>query len=326
MKRRQFITFLGGAALWPLAAPAQQPAMRTVGWLHSASAEPYVRMMAAFLDALGEHGFVEGRNVRIEARWAEGHYDRLPELAADLVRMRADVLAVPGSDVAAIAAKGATTTIPIVFMIGGDPVKDGLVASLNRPGGNATGFSIFTSLLAVKRLEMLRELVPNAALIGMLANPDNSTAETDIGDVQEAVRALGQQVSVVRARTEGEIDAAFDAFAGQRVAAVLVNTDPFYVGQREQLAALAIRHALPAMFSLREHAEAGGLMSYGTDLVEAYRQLGHYTGQILAGAKPADMPVQQPTKFELLINLKTAKSLGLDIPPPLLVRADDVIE
>jgi putative tryptophan/tyrosine transport system substrate-binding protein len=326
MRRREFITLAGGAAAWPLAARAQQPAMPVIGVLNSGSAAPFAPMMAAFDRGLSEQGYVVGSNVRTELRWANGQYEKLPELAADLARLRVDVLASPGGDVATVASMAATTTIPIVFMVGRDPVQAGFVASLNRPGGNATGLNILTSVLAAKRLELLRDLIPNLSLVGVLVNPDNPNAATDPQDLRDAAATLGLQLFFVQARTPEEIASAFSSFAAQKLKAVLVNTDPYYLGRRDQLAELAAHYSLPAIYSLREHVTAGGLISYGANLIEAYRLLAGFAGRILRGAKPAEMPVEQPTKYELTINLNSAKALGLDVPPTLLARADDVIE
>jgi putative ABC transport system substrate-binding protein len=325
-RRRDFVLGLAGAAAWPRLACAQPSRGPVVGILNSGTAAPFARMMAAFEQGLGEQGYVVGRNVRTELRWANGEYDKLPELAADLARLRVDVLASPGGDVATVAAMAATKTIPIVFMVGRDPVKAGFVTSLNRPGGNATGLNILTSVLAAKRLELLRDLIPNLALVGVLFNPDNPNAATDPQDLRAAADTLGLKLLFLQASTPEEITAAFASFAAQKLKAVLVNTDPYYLGRRDQLAALAAQHALPAIYSLREHAAAGGLISYGAHLIEAYRLLGGFAGRILRGGKPAEMPVEQPTKYDLTINLKAAQALGLDIPPLVHARADEVIE
>jgi ABC-type uncharacterized transport system substrate-binding protein len=327
MRRRQFLGALGAATvMWPLPALARQSGTPVVGVLNSGAAAPFAPMMAAFERGLRDQGYVVGRNVRTELRWANGQYEKLPELADDLARLSVDILASPGGDVAAVASMAATRTIPIVFMVGRDPVKAGFVASLNRPGGNATGVNILTSVLAAKRLELLRHLVPNVGRIGVLVNPNNPNAATDPQDLQSAAATLGVPLSFLQASTPDEIGTAFATFAGQRLKAVLVNTDPYYLSRRDQLAELAARHSLPAIYSLREHVTAGGLISYGANLIEAYRLLGGFAGRILRGAQPAEMPVEQPTKYELMINLKTARALGLEVPPTLLALADEVVE
>ena len=327
MRRRQFLTALGATTImWPARALAQPSRMRVVGVLNSGTAAPYARMMAAFDQGLSDHGYIVGRNIRIETRWADGQYERLPELAAQLAGLQVDVLASPGGDVATVAAMAATKTIPIAFMVGRNPVKAGFVAHLNRPGGNATGLNILTSELAAKRLQLLRDLVPDVALIGVLVNPNNPNAATDPQDLKEAAATLGLKLSFLEARTSDEVTEAFAKFAAQKLKAILVNTDPYYLGRRDQLAELAARHSLPAIYSLREHVSAGGLISYGANLIEAYRLLGGFAGRILRGGTPADMPVEQPTKYVLTINLKAAQALGLTMPPTLLARADEVIE
>jgi putative ABC transport system substrate-binding protein len=326
MRRREFLGVLGGAAAWPVAARAQQPAMPVIGFLSSTSSGPYAPFVAAFQQGLKETGFVTGQNVTIEYRWAEGQFDRLPELAADLVRRQVAIIAVGGGGVTALAARDATSTIPIVFAFGSDPVKLGLVASLNRPGGNITGVSYLAVELGPKRLELLREMLPKAAAIGFLINPGSPNTAFDLPVVEAAARTLGQQLIIANASNDLEIDAAFETLMQQRADALVIQADPFLFSRRTHLAALALRDKIPTIYFERDFAAAGGLLSYGKDFVDANRQAGIYVGRILNGAKPADLPVLQPTRFQLLINLKTAKALGLTVPPTLLARADEVIE
>jgi len=326
MKRRGFIALLGGAAAtWPLSARAQQKAMPVIGVLSTGSPSASSGPMGAFRQGLSEAGYVEGKNLAIEYRWAEGNYDRLPALAADLVGRKVDLI-MASSPPSALAAKSATSTIPIVFRGGPDPVGGGLVASLARPGGNLTGVSFVADELTAKRLELLSELVPRAGVFALLVNPNNASAERVIPVEQEAARIKGLQLHVLKAASEGEIDSAFASLVRLHVEALVVAADPFLSGQREQLVALASRHAVPSIYAWREFAAAGGLISYGASLTSAFRLVGAYAGKILKGTKPSDLPVEQPTKYELVINLKTAKALGIGVPATLLAQADDVID
>ena len=326
MRRRDFIKGIAGLTVaWPLVAGAQQPAMPVVGFLNSASPEGYAPMVTAFSQGLKQTGYVEGQNVAMEFRWAEGHYDLLPELAAELVRRQVAVIAAGGPP-AALAAKAATSTIPIVFTSGTDPVKLGLVSSFNRPGGNITGVHLFLSELNTKKLGLLRDLLPQAKVIGLLLNPTAENAEPQLRDLQAAGQALGFQIQRVNASSDREFESAFATLVEQRVDALVVGSDPFLDSRRDQLVALAARHAIPAVYEVREFADAGGLMTYGTSIKDAYRQAGAYVGQILKGAKAADLPVMQSTKFEFVINIKTAKTLGIKVPDNVLSLADEVIE
>jgi putative ABC transport system substrate-binding protein len=327
MIRREFITLLGSTAVaWPLVGRAQQASMPVIGYVSAGASGSNPQFTAAFRAGLAETDFVEGRTVMIEYRWAAGHLERLPALVVDLVRRQVAAIFTTGGDVPALVAKGATATIPIVFATGADPVKSGLVGSLNRPGGNATGATLLAGALGAKRLELVRELVPKAGAIGILVNPDNPNSEPEAADVQVAARAVREQIHVLQASNEQEIDKAFATLSELKAVALLVNPDPAFMPRRSQFAALAARYSVPAIYYSREYAEAGGLMSYGASFVGLYRQCGNYVGRILKGAKPGDLPVVQPTKFELVINLKTARALGLTVPPTLLARADEVIE
>jgi putative ABC transport system substrate-binding protein len=326
VKRREVMTLLAGAAAaWPLAARAQQKAMPVIGYLGAGSPGPSAPFVAAFRQGLGGSGYVEGQNVAIEYRYAEGRDDRLPALAADLVGRKVDVIVSTGGP-APRAVKAASQTIPIVFIIGGDPVAIGLVASFARPGGNVTGVSWLGGELTSKRLELASELVPQARAIALMVNPNGANAESVVRDMQEAARAKGVQLPILNAGSESEIDAAFASLVQGRADALVVTAEPFINSRRQQIVALAARHAVPAIYGIREYATAGGLISYGASLTAAYREAGIYTGRILKGAKPADLPVEQPTTLELVVNLKTAKALGLTIPPSILGRADEVIE
>ena len=324
MRRRELMLVLGGALTAARTLRAQQKAMPVIGFLNGRSPGEAAGVVAAFRQGLSETGYVEGQNVAIEYRWAEGRYDRLRALAADLVGRQVDLIATGGLP-PALAAKNATSTIPIVFL-GTDPIRDGLVASLARPGGNLTGFTVINVELMPKRLDLLFELVPETRVIALLVNPNNPTAETIMGDVQEAARVKGMQLDIVKAGTESEIETAFAFLVQLQAGALVVGGDPFFNSRREQLAALASRHAIPAIYEYREFPAAGGLISYGPSLTNTWREVGIYAGKILKGAKPADLPVQQPTKFELVVNLKTAKALGLTVPQSILALADEVIE
>jgi len=326
MKRREFITVLGGAAALPLVASAQQPTMPVIGFIRDGSAEPNARYAAAFRKGLNETGYVEGQNVTVEYHWLEGQYDRLPALLADLVRRQVAVIATPGT-LLAQAAKAATTVIPIVFSVGEDPVKLGLVGSLARPGGNVTGINFFVQEAVAKRLRLLHEMVPKAVRVAVLVNPRNpSVVETTVREVQKAAPTMGLQVQILNASTVSEIDAVFATLARERLDILLVAGDAFFISRRVQLATLTARDKIPSAYPVREPVEAGGLMSYGTDLADAFRQIGAYTGSILKGAKPADLPVLQSTKFEFIINMQTARALGIEVPPAVFSIADEVIE
>jgi putative ABC transport system substrate-binding protein len=327
MHRRHFIRLLGGAtAAWPIAARAQQLAMPVIGFMNTASPGPFANLVAAFRKGLEETGYIEGRNVSIEYRWAEGIYDRLPAFAAEFVGRPVTVLAATGGEPAILAAKAATTSIPIVFATGADPVARGIVASFSRPGGNITGATQLTSALSAKRIGLLRELVPNADPIGVLVNPNFPASADVVKDAQEAASQLGVRLVLLNAPTDSEFEPAFVTFVRQRTRALMVGADPFFNSRRDQLVALAARYAMPAIYEWREFAAAGGLMSYGTRLSDAYRQIGVYSGQILKGDKPGDLPVVQASRFDFVLNLKAAKVLGLEVPPTLLARADEVIE
>jgi putative ABC transport system substrate-binding protein len=327
MRRREFISYIAGtAAAWPFAARAQQPAYPVIGFLSPASSTAHATYVAGFLHGLGEAGYVEGRSVAVEYRWAEDQLDRLPAMAAQLVDRRVSVILASATSAAALAAKAASQTTPVVFVIGADPVKIGLVASLNLPGGNVTGVSSLLNTLIAKRLELLCELAPTTVVIGILVNPNNPNAMSDTKELQAAALSLGRQIHVVQAKDERDFDAAFANLVQHQATALFVVPDPMFSNRRNQLVALAARHGLPAIFSLREYALAGGLLSYGPSFVDAHRQAGVYAGRILKGERPADLPILQATRFELVLNNRTAKALGLTIPPTLLARADEVIE
>ena len=326
MRRREFIGLIGGATVWPLAAEAQQPSMLVIGFLSSRSAKDSSKVVAAFGKGLEEVGFAEAKNLSTEYRFAEGRLDRLPELAADLVRRHVAVLVAVGGSTSALAAKAATPTIPIVFVMGGDPVGLGLAASLSRPGGNATGMTIISADLAPKRLGLLRELVPKATAFAALTNPDTPEGRGQSSDMRAAAQVLGLNLRFLEATDEKEIERAFATLTQEKADALLVGSDPVFDVHRDKLVALVAAAAIPAIYQFRDFAVAGGLMSYDPDIGDAHRQIGVYVGKILQGAKPADLPIQRPTKFQLIINLKTAKTLGLEIPPTLLARADEVIE
>ena len=327
MKRREFITLLAGAAVaWPLAARAQQSVMPVIGYLDAASASDRTYIVAAFRQGLADTGYVEGQNVAIEYRWAEGDYGRLSQMAAELVGQQVSLIVTPGAAAGALAAKNATTAIPIVFAVGQDPVKLGLVESLARPGGNATGVNFFTNELVAKRMGLLRELLPAAARVAVLVNPSDIISDRIVGDARAAANAAGLELALLNASTPREIEAAFATLAQERADALFVGPGTFFNARRIQLVVLAAHHRIPSTYSVRAYAEAGGLMTYGTNQADMFRQLGSYAGRVLKGAKPADLPVVQSTKFELVINLNTARALRLEVPPTLLARADEVIE
>ena len=326
MRRRELIALLGGAAAWPLAARAQQPAMPVIGFLGGESPQLWRGELLAFHQGLAQTGYVEGRTVAVEYRWAEGHYDRLPPLAAELVGLRVAAILAAGGPPSALAAKKATSKIPIIFSAADDPVGIGLVESLSRPGGNITGMSVFNSTLIAKRLDLLHQLVPSAGTVAYLANPANPSAQLEIRAAQEAARTLGIDLQILNASNDQEVEAAFARLAELKAGAIIVAGEPYFDSRRSAIVELAARHAIPASYSFRENVAMGGLLSYGTNLNESYRNSGIYCGRILKGEKPADLPVVQPTKFEMTINLKTAKTLGLAIPPALLTGADEVIE
>jgi putative tryptophan/tyrosine transport system substrate-binding protein len=326
MRRRDFVTLIGGAAMWPLAARAQQPAMPVVGYLYAGAPEASADLVAAFRKGLSETGYVEGQNVAIEYRWTRNEFDRLPELVADLIRRRVTVIAAPGSAAAAAAAKAATATIPVIYSGGADPVQAGLVASLNRPGGNVTGITTMNAETGTKRLGLLHELLPQAVRFAVLVNPINSLTEPFVADLRAAAAVFGAQIDVFNCSTIGEIDMAFVSLAQRQTDALVVGVDTLFLNRRVQVATLAAHHRLPAIYTVREQAEVGGLMSYGSSFTDLFRQTGIYVGRILKGEKPADLPVLRASMFEFVINLQTAKTLGLTVPPTLLARADEVIE
>jgi putative tryptophan/tyrosine transport system substrate-binding protein len=326
MRRRDFIVGFALTGAWPLAVPAQQQPLPLIGFMSGRSLKDSEHLVAAFREGLGEAGFVEGQNVAIEFRWAEGQYDRLPALAADLISRRVAVLVGLGGDASAVAAKRATTTIPVVFGMGSDPIKAGLVESLNRPGANATGFTLLTNELEPKRLGLMRDIVPHADVFGVLMNPKFPAAARELQDVEEAARTINQRLFVARASTDPELESGFASLLQQQISALLVNPDPYFDTRRDRIIAFAAQHRIPAIYQFREYAAAGGLISYGPSITDSYRQAGVYVGRILKGAKPADLPVTQATKFEFVINLKTAKALGIKISDNVMSLADEVIE
>jgi putative ABC transport system substrate-binding protein len=327
MRRRHFLGLMSGAAVTlPLAARAQQPAMPVIGYLSSRSSGESADLVAAFNKGLGEAGYVDGQNVAVDYRWGEGQYDRLPEMAADLVRRGVSVMVTTGGTPAALAAKAATSTIPIVFAIGGDPVKDGLVESFSRPGGNATGISVLAATPESKRLGLLHEMVPSAKVVGVLINPNHPVAEAPEQELRSAAGTIGQRLHIAYAKNEVELESALETLVRKQADALLVSSDPFFDTRRDRIIAFVAEHRIPAVYQFRQYAVAGGLMSYGVSLPDGYRQAGNYAGQVLKGAKPADLPVFQLTRFEFVINLKTAKALGLEVPAMLIARADEVIE
>ena len=327
MRRRELVAMVAGAAVaWPLAARAQQAVMPVIGFLGGRTAQTDAHLLAGFHQGLNEAGYADGRNARIEFRWANGHYDQLPSLAAELVQLKPAVMVAVGGSASGLAAKSATTSIPVVFAVGGDPVELGIVASLGHPGGNMTGMTMFSAALDAKRLELLREIAPTARVLAAILNPSNPSTESQLRQAQAAASAFGQTLHLFRAQTDPEIDEAFRAVGELRAGALAVASDGFLIGRRARIVALAMELRLPTIYAVREFAEAGGLMSYGTDFAHMYRLVGDYTGRVLKGKKPSELPVQQPTKYELVVNLKTAKALGIAIPESLLARADEVIE